>query len=288
MPRTILPTLALVFALTACGGDDVEEEVIPPAQFQPGNSDGGSILMHGDSQSHPGTEIKITQILAIEDGKVLQHIGEKEITGNIQIIQTEEQTIRFRENDIREIEIGDGGAELRIQMGELDAIDEAHPDPLAGKTVIATPGVDGDWIYTIKGEPGESPPVGFTAADIRADALYPETYLSFGDTWNPKPEAIAALLGPGFQFREGKITMRLITIENLDGQRCAVIGVDIEADGLFKSSGSRQDVSLRLKGKIYRSLHLFQDLKSDLSGNIELISKLGNAEVNIHGTSWKN
>jgi hypothetical protein len=293
MSRATLPTIVLALALVACG--DKEEEAASPAEKTAGSTQSGSIRLRGDAPPNPGSELHVTQVLAIENGDVLQRIGEKEITGTMQIIQTEQQTVRFLSGGRREIEIGDGGAELQTQIGELAEIDESHPDPLAGKTVTAKPSGEDKWEYTLKDEPDQKLPEGFSSADVRADALYPEEYLGFGDVWHPKPAAIAALLGPGFQLRDGEIKMRLISIENLGGQRCAVIGVDIKADGLFKSSGSRQDVSIRLKGKIHRSLHLYQDLKADLSGSIELSSKLGNAEVRIKGpvefrrdASWKH
>ncbi len=294
-PRRLqLPALSFALLLAACGdGGEVPTE--DPGTEMGALPSGGSILLRGKNSPPAGATLSVTEILAIEGGSILQRIGENETTGKMQVILTDQQTIRFLENGGREIEVGEGGAELQTQFVEQEEIDQSLPDPLAGETVLAEPDGDGGWRYSLPDAPGKEVPAGFTSADLRADALYPEEYLGFNDVWRPDPQAVSALLGPRFRLRTGEVKMRLLATENVGGQRCAEVAADIEAEGTFESGGSRQDVKVRLEGKIYRSLHLYQDLKAELAGSIELRSHQGDAEVRISGpvefrrdASWRN
>ena len=77
--------------------------------------------------------------------------------------------------------------------------------------------------------------------------------------------------------------MRLLNHARRGGQPCGEIAANIEAKGLFRSGKARQDITLKLKGKFYRSLALHQDLEADLSGSIEMYQRMGNTDVRIEG-----
>ena len=280
IPRTTLAALTASLALSGCGKDEEEAAPAPPPAV---TSSGASIKLRGDFTPPENASLEVTQMLALENGAVLARSGESEITGKMSVTLTEQHTIRFPDDGSRQIAVGEGGAELHTKLGDNPAEEESQPDPLAGKTVIAQADPDGQWIYKLAEGTEGTLPAGFASADLRSEQLYPEGFLTFGDSWKPEPAALAQLLGAGFQLRSGEIKLRLIAIKPLRGQNCAEITADIKADGVFRSAESRQDVTLRLKGRIFRSLHLYQDVEAELSGTMELRSKLGTEEVRIEG-----
>ena len=276
----LLPLAALLIA--SCK-KDAPEPAKPQTPSGPQKSSGASIMLRGNFEDAEGSSLSVLQKLTIEGADILQRIGENETTGTMTIAQTEQQTIHFLQGGGREIEIGEGGSTLTTQFAELDPIEETQPDRLAGKTLIASATPDRGWSYSVKGEPDTKVPAGFNAADLRSDELYPTEWKDIGENWSPEPSALGALLGPGFQLTEGKITMRLLNYVKRKGHPCGEIAADIEAKGLFRSGKARQDISLKLKGKIYRSLNIYQDLEAELNGNIEMYQRMGNADVRIEG-----
>jgi len=280
-PPIVLSATAAALLLSACGKKEEAAPVITKGTPEKGS--GASIMLRGNYQPPEGAELRVTETLTVDAADILQRIGENETTGKMTISQIERQTIRTIGDGAREILVGAGGSSLTTQFTDSEPQKETQPDLLSGKTIVGKKAPDGAWNYTIKGEPGTRVPAGFQAADLRSDELYPEEWKDLGETWSPKPSAIGALLGPGFQLTEGEITMRLLGYSKRGGQPCGEIAADIEAKGVFRSGTARHDMSIRLKGKIYRSLDLFQDLEADLEGTIEMYQRVGNADVRIEG-----
>ncbi len=282
-------TLALAGSaalLVACGGDP-----------EPGGASSGPVTtrtedststltmqLRGEFQPEVGAVLKVEQSYRIEDARFLGRIGEAETTGRMSLEATENHLVQYLEGGVREITIGPGGTVTTTRMDGADEVREERESPLEGAVVTAVPDAGGDGFqYRLRSGTQAELPAGFEPADLRADALYTEQWREVGEVWQAPPEAVGQLLGPGFQLDEGDVRLRVKGHTQRGGQPCAEVVADIRVSGAFRSDGAEQEVSLRMEGKLYRSLHHFEDLEAELEGSIEIRESKGDGEVRIEG-----
>ncbi|GHC09946.1 hypothetical protein [Cerasicoccus arenae] len=67
--------------------------------------------------------------------------------------------------------------------------------------------------------------------------------------------------------------MTLKSIEQLDGQRCALLELNFEATGNMYDDSGQNQISMVMQGEIHRSFELFEDIKVDFTGSMEIVSK---------------
>ena len=106
--------------------------------------------------------------------------------------------------------------------------------------------------------------------DEANDSLYPERPLRLGETWKADPKAIGMIVSPRLKVDEGKVNCQLVEITVLRGERCAEVSIDIDITGQFEMGGSNMEVQIALTGTIMRSLYKFFDMRTELTGSIQM------------------
>lgn len=103
------------------------------------------------------------------------------------------------------------------------------------------------------------------------DDLYPKDKIKVGHTWTVDAAALNKLLGNSFTDVKGKVDQKFTKIEEIDGEKVAVINSTAKITGKMKDDGEPNvDVEMELKITTWKSLKTGVSVKETFSGKIKL------------------
>lgn len=234
-----------------------------------------AVNLTGEPEPKPGRTWREVTEAVMKDGTMNMAMGDQQMNGTC---DSTESTIATAE------ELKDGKVRLIIEKevssnsitlgGRTQSNDEQGP--LVGIPLIAEK-TNGKWTFRLeKGQPTpeQQEELDGLADDKAIDAeIYPDRKIKVGESWSMSPKAIAHLMGEDTPNASGKGTLTLKDIVEHNGQRCALIELDFEGSGtMTDDSGVAVQMTMAMKGDIYRSLEMFEDIKADLKGNIDMTS----------------
>ena len=178
----------------------------------------------------------------------------------------------------------DGGKATTIEVfNEKDAtsqklslagqeIPNKETSPMQGTTVVRRRTGD-TWTDTLK----EGTPTAkqkkrlHTNRPDDGELLYPAGEIAVGDTWTVPSSSLQRLFGDDVESVTGDARCKLLRVETLDGQPCAVVQIDMDATGTgMDDNNQKMKMGLNVHGTVYRSLQRPVDLKTDMQGTLKI------------------
>ena len=103
------------------------------------------------------------------------------------------------------------------------------------------------------------------------DDMYPKEKVKVGHEWTVDGAALNKMLGNSFTDIKGKVTQKFAKIEELDGEKVAVIESSAKITGKMKDEGEPTvDVEMEMKITTWRSLKTGVAVKETFTGKIKL------------------
>ncbi len=116
------------------------------------------------------------------------------------------------------------------------------------------------------------------------DDLYPKEKVKVGHTWTVDAAALNKLLGNSFTDVKGKVNQKFTKIDEVDGEKVAVIESAAKISGKMKEDGEpTMDMEMDLKVTTWRSLKTGVAVKEKFEGKIKLSGtvKMDDAKVEM-------
>ncbi len=86
--------------------------------------------------------------------------------------------------------------------------------------------------------------------------------------------ALQKVFGGSITELKGKLKMKFVKVEKIDGEDCAVIEAEGKITGVAKEDEGTLDVELELKGTTWRSVKTGMDVKDSAAGKIKMSGKI--------------
>ena len=103
------------------------------------------------------------------------------------------------------------------------------------------------------------------------DDMYPKEKVKVGHEWTVDGAALNKMLGNSFTDIKGKVTQKFAKIEELDGEKVAVIESSAKITGKMKDDGEPTvDVEMEMKITTWRSIKTGVAVKEKFTGKIKL------------------
>jgi hypothetical protein len=117
------------------------------------------------------------------------------------------------------------------------------------------------------------------------DDLYPKEKVAVGHKWTVEASALAKLLGNSFTDVKGKVNQKFVKVDEVDGEKVAVIESSGKINGKMKEDGEPTvDVEMDLKITSWRSLKTGVAIKEKFEGKIKLAGTVKMEDVKAEMT----
>ncbi|HXD85194.1 MAG TPA: hypothetical protein VN641_01790 [Urbifossiella sp.] len=200
-------------------------------------------------QSLTATEEEETKVLAVEGRQA-----------------TKVQTRMIKEQVESKTELG-GQEKDDSKAGELDK-----------EVIISQRDKNGKWKHSLvdtKPTAKQKRELDKRVGPENQDELYPEGKVKVGHTWTVDASALQRVFGGSITELKGKLKMKFVKIETIDGEECAVIEMAGDIKGVAKETEGTLDVELKnMTGTTWRSIKTGVDVKDKAKGDITMSGKI--------------
>jgi len=259
--RTIPSLFLLSFLALAAPAADEAYDLRGPAPIKGQTIDTRSTLLLKDSTVRltiAGQTLKIKQTMTItshEEEKFLAIDGR-------QVTKTQAKILKDHTKTIANF------------MGE-DTTEEQDGD-LAGEVIVSERLADGKWKHTlVDNSPSDKQK---KELDKRVgpecdDDLFPARTVPVGHAWNVDASKLKKFFGGSFSDLTGTVKQKFLRIEEVKGEKCAVIEVTGPIKGRMKDDDGDLDFEMDLKATSWRSLKTGIDVKDEIGGKMKMSGK---------------
>lgn len=119
------------------------------------------------------------------------------------------------------------------------------------------------------------------------DDLYPAGTHKVGFKWAVDASALQRIFGGAITELKGKLDMELLRVEELNGEKCAVVSAKGRITGIAKEDEGDMNVELTMDGLTWRSLKSGLDVKDQAKGRMRMSGKVDmdgvKAELDLEG-----
>jgi hypothetical protein len=174
-------------------------------------------------------------------------------------------------------------SQARVIKDHLEMTDDAgetekHPGELEGEVIISERTGEGKWKHSLvdtRPTDKQKKELDKRLGPENDDELFPEGKVKVGHVWTVDAAAMKKFFGNAFTDIRGKLNQKFLRVEEVDGEKCAVIEAagpirgkmkDDDGDGLL-------DVELDLKATSWRSLKTGVEVRSKFEGRIRIAGK---------------
>jgi hypothetical protein len=166
--------------------------------------------------------------------------------------------------------------ESKTSLGGQDVDDNKDGD-LHGEVIISERSKEGKWKHSLvdtKANDKQKKELDKRVGPENEDDLYPEGKVKVGHTWTVDASALQRVFGGSITDLKGKLKMKFVKIEDVNGEPCAVIEAVGVIKGIAKEEEGTLDVELDMKGLTWRSVKTCLDVKDKASGTIKMSGKI--------------
>ncbi len=170
-----------------------------------------------------------------------------------------------------------------LDGGQEEESDE--PGALAGQVILSDRVGDAKWKHRLV----EATPTDEQRKELDKrlgpecdDDLYPPAPVRPGHTWDVDAAKLRRHFGNEFKEMTGTVKQKFVRVEEVNGDRCAVIESTGPVKGKMKDDDGDLDFEMDLTATTWRSLRLGVDVREKLSGTIKLAG-----EQNVDGARAK-
>ena len=176
--------------------------------------------------------------------------------------------------------------EAVTSIGGAEMADKKAGD-LEGETILSERTGEGKWKHTLvdtKPNDKQKKELDKRVGPENEDDLYPEGKVKAGHAWTVDASALQRQFGGSITDLKGKIKMKFVKVEDVNGETCAVIEMAGVIKGVAKEEEGDLDVELDLKGTTWRSAKTGLDVKDKAAGTIKMSGKveMDGVKVDLH------
>jgi len=272
---------ALTLSASSCKKKDGEEEaaaVDSGAAASAGQSEGkvAHIILDGDLVIVPGMKLRSEQTLKMTAGNFVTASSAGSSQGTMMIIDTEVRDIEFVSLREQLLTLEEKQSNIVMDTGQPQKVEATVKSTLLGQRLSAIQQKDGTWWYGLMA--GDADPrqteelQDMGEAELLAVFTYPEEPVTIGMEWEVGADALPSLLGSSFKPNVARVYFRMNGVKTHEGQRCAELGIRVEAAGEYRIGEDQLPVKMvvDMKGTLLHSLNTFQDLMISLKGVMTL------------------
>ncbi len=240
-----------------------------------------------------GDTIRVESIVEMKDGTMDINAGGMRLAGKMDmsmrsIIETtilEVEDVTITKVRIRHVE------ETQEQTVEMMGQRSTNKDeaPLHGQTIVGTLS-DDSWSFELEnGSPNAAQRARLAELNrsYKFDdrhAVYPDRKIAIGESWEVDAADMDAQFS-GTDRPEGKVTLTLDKVEEVDGEKLAHLTVTMDLEAAMTAEGPGDGkMTMKATGPVIRSLKTFVDKSSKLTGTMQMRMAEGDdMEMNMNG-----
>lgn len=217
----------------------------------------------------------------IKDGAVTIKAGGVSLEGKqTMTANTEERTealaVDGRQITKAQVKVVKDTADTVITIGEMEMKDSKAGE-LEGETVISERNAQGKWKHALvdtKPSEKQKKELDKRVGPESDDEIYPAGKHKVGHEWTVDATALQRVFGGSISDLKGKLKLKFVKVETIDGQECAVIESSGKVSGVVKEDEGDLEMELEIKGTTWRSLKTGIDIKDKASGKLKMSGKL--------------
>lgn len=161
-------------------------------------------------------------------------------------------------------------------LGGNDMEDEKDGD-LQGEIIVSERTGPGKWKHTLvdaRPNAKQKKELDKRVGPESDDDLYPAGKVKVGHKWTVDASALQRVFGGSITELKGKLNMRFVRVETVNGEECAVVESKGKITGVAKEDEGDLNVELDLDGLTWRSLKSGIDVKDQAKGRIRMSGKV--------------
>lgn len=161
-------------------------------------------------------------------------------------------------------------------LGGNDMEDEKDGD-LQGEIIVSERTGPGKWKHTLvdaRPNAKQKKELDKRVGPESDDDLYPAGKVKVGHKWTVDASALQRVFGGSITELKGKLNMRFVRVEAVDGEECAVVESKGKITGIAKEDEGDLNVELDLDGLTWRALKSGIDVKDQAKGRIRMSGKV--------------
>jgi hypothetical protein len=228
-----------------------------------------------------GQVVTSTSVFKIKNADVTINFGGMKIEAKQTLTATEQEDVKVLAVKGRQAT----RVQTRIVKEKIDAVtslggqdmDDSKDGELKGQIIISERTGPGKWKHSlVDNEPTDKQKkeLDKRVGPENDDDLYPEEKVNPGHTWEVDASALQKVFGGSITDLKGKLKMKFVKIDELDGEKVAVIEAAGKITGVAKEDEGNLDVELDLKGTTWRSLKTGLDVKDKAEGKMRMSGKV--------------
>jgi hypothetical protein len=197
------------------------------------------------------------------------------------LVATEEEEVKYLAVDGRQVT----KAQTKQVKEEVHTVtnlggadmEDTKPGDLEGEVIISERSKDGKWRHSL----ADTKPSAKQKKDLDKrvgpesdDDIYPAGKVKVGHKWTVDASALQRVFGGSISELKGKLNLRLVRVEDFDGEPCAVVESKGKVTGVAKEDEGDLAVELEMDGLTWRSLKTGIDVKDQAKGRIRMAGKV--------------
>lgn len=230
-----------------------------------------------------GQEIVTKTKFQIKDGSITIKAGGVTLEGKQSLVATSEERVTALAVDGRQItkaqvKMVKESADVTISIAGNE-MKETKAGELEGETIISERTGAGKWKHALvdtKPSDKQKKELDKRVGPESDDDMYPAGKHKVGHEWTVDAATLQRVFGGSFTDLKGKLKLKFVKVETIDGQECAVIESSGKVTGIAKEDEGDLDVELELKGTTWRALKTGIDIKDTATGKLKMS---GNVEM---------
>jgi hypothetical protein len=167
--------------------------------------------------------------------------------------------------------------EKAVFTGTIDGIDIPEinePTALEKETIISERVGEGKWKHVLvdtRASAKQKKELDNRNGIENDDDLYPKEKVKVGHKWTVDASALSKMLGNSFSDLKGKLNQHFTKVEEVDGEKCAVVESTGKISAKMKDEGEpTMDVEMELKVVTWKSLATGAAVKEKYEGKMKL------------------
>ena len=228
-----------------------------------------------------GTATVSKSVFKIKNADVKLQVAGMKLEAKQTLTATEEEEVKVlavegRQATKVQTKITKEKVETSTSLGGQDMNDTKAGD-LEGEVIISERSKDGKWKHSLvdnKPNDKQKKELDKRVGPENEDELYPEGKVKVGHTWTVEASALQRVFGGSITDLKGKLKMKFVKMEEVDGEMCAVIEAVGVIKGVAKEDEGTLDVELDLVGTTWRSVKTGLDVKDKAKGTIKMSGKI--------------
>lgn len=217
----------------------------------------------------------------IKNAKVAIKVAGMGIDAKQTLKAYEEEEVKYLAVDGRQVT----KAQTRVVKEKVDTVtdiggnemEDSKDGDLQGEVIVSERVGAGKWKHTLvdtRPNAKQKKELDKRVGPESDDDLYPAGMVKVGHKWTVDASALQRIFGGSITELKGKLNMRLVRLERLDGEECAVVESKGKITGVAKEDEGDLNVELELDGLTWRALKTGLDVKDQAKGRIRMSGKV--------------